>query len=110
MEGIVLGLYNNFRCLAGKCRYTCCSGWRIAVAGEDFQRFGNLKDKALREDILSNIYKADGNRYFSTKSGGRCSMLDEDGLCRIQKNAGEEMLCNTCRKFPRLFVKHKGLL
>lgn len=37
-------------------------------------------------------------------------MLDEDGLCRIQKNAGEEMLCNTCRKFPRLFAKHKGLL
>lgn len=110
MEGIVLGLYNSFRCLAGKCRYTCCSGWRIAVAGEDFQRFGNLKDKALREDILSNIYKADGNRYFSTKSSGRCSMLDEDGLCRIQKNAGEEMLCNTCRKFPRLFAKHKGLL
>lgn len=110
MKGIILGLYNGFKCIAGGCNYTCCSGWRIAVAGEDFQRFGNIQDKVLREDILSNIYEADGVKYFSTKSGGRCSMLDADGLCRIQKSAGEEMLCNTCRKFPRLVAKHNGLL
>lgn len=110
MKGIVLGLYNSFKCIAGECNYTCCSGWRIVVAGEDFKRFGNLHDKVLREDILSNIYEADGVKYFSTRSGGRCSMLDEDGLCRIQRNAGEGMLCNTCRKFPRLVAKHKGLL
>ncbi|MCI8748099.1 MAG: hypothetical protein HFH67_09565 [Lachnospiraceae bacterium] len=110
MKGIILGLYNSFKCIAGQCNYTCCSGWRIVVAGEDFRRFGNIQDKVLREDILSNIYEADGTRYFSTKSGGRCSMLDEDGLCRIQRNTGEEMLCNTCRKFPRLVAKHNGLL
>ncbi|MCI9077312.1 MAG: hypothetical protein HFH68_00100 [Lachnospiraceae bacterium] len=110
MKGIILGLYNGFRCSAGSCNYTCCSGWRIVVSDEDFKRFGNIQDRVLREDILSNIYKADGTRYFSTKSGGKCSMLDKDGLCRIQRNAGEEMLCNTCRKFPRLAAKHNGLL
>lgn len=110
MKGIIFGLYNNFRCIAGKCNYTCCSGWRIVVADEDFKRYGSIQDKVLREYILSNIYESDGIKYFSTKSDGRCSMLDEDGLCRIQKNAGEEMLCNTCRKFPRLAAKHNGLL
>lgn len=110
MKGIILGLYNSFMCLAGRCNYTCCSGWRIAAGDEDFKRFRNIQDSVLREDILSNIYEADGIKYFSTKSSGRCSMLDDDGLCRIQKNAGEEMLCNTCRKFPRLVAKHNGLL
>lgn len=35
-------------------------------------------------------------------------MLDEDGLCRIQRNTSEEMLCNTCRKFPRLTAAING--
>lgn len=110
MKGIILGLYNNFRCLAGRCTSTCCSGWRIEVDSEAFIRFSNIRNQALRDDILSNIYKADGSRYFATKSNGRCSMLDNDGLCRIQRNTGEGMLCNTCRKFPRLISKHNGLL
>lgn len=110
MKGIILGLCNSFKCLAGRCNYTCCCGWRIVAGDEDFKRFKNIQNNVLREDILSNIYEADGIKYFSTKSGGKCSMLDNDGLCRIQKNAGEEMLCNTCRKFPRLVTKHNGLL
>lgn len=110
MKGIILGLYNNFSCLAGNCNYTCCSGWKIIVSNKDFNRFKNIKDQALRDNILSNIYEADGRKYFATKSGGKCSMLDSNGLCYIQKNAGKEMLCNTCRKFPRLISKHNGLL
>lgn len=110
MKGIILGLYNNFKCIAGRCTSTCCSGWRIEADREAFLRFNNINSQVLREDILSNIYEADGKRYFATRSNGMCSMLDNDGLCRIQKNFGEEMLCNTCRKFPRLISKHNGLL
>ncbi len=110
VKGIILGLYNNFSCAAGSCTSTCCSGWRIEVSNEAFLRFVNISNQILREDILSNIYEADGKRYFATKSNGRCSMLDNDGLCRIQKNLGEGMLCNTCRKFPRLISNHNGLL
>lgn len=110
MKGIILGLCNGFSCLAGRCNYTCCAGWRILVDNEAYRRFSGIQDKALRDGILSNIYEADGKKYFSTRSDGRCSMLDDDGLCHIQRNAGEEMLCNTCRKFPRLVSKHNGLL
>lgn len=110
MKGIILGLYNDFSCLAGKCNYTCCAGWRILVDDKAYRRFSGIQDKALRDGILADIYEADGKKYFSTRSDGRCSMLDDDGLCHIQRNAGEEMLCNTCRKFPRLVSKHGGLL
>lgn len=110
MKGIILGLYNNFSCLAGRCNYTCCAGWRILVDNEAYRRFSGIQDKALRDFILPGIYESGGRKYFSTRSDGRCSMLDDDGLCHIQRNAGEEMLCNTCRKFPRLAAKHGGLL
>lgn len=109
MKGIILGLYNNFKCIAEKCTSTCCVGWKIVIDNEAFERFKSIKNASLREDILSNICKIDGVWHFINRSGGRCSMLDNDGLCRIQKNAGEEMLCNTCRKFPRLISKHNNL-
>ena len=53
VKGIILGLYNNFSCAAGSCTSTCCSGWRIEVSNEAFLRFGNISNRVLREDILS---------------------------------------------------------
>ena len=75
MKGIILGLYNNFSCAAGSCTSTCCSGWRIEVGNEAFLRFVNISNQILREDILSNIYEADGKRYFATKSNGSAVCL-----------------------------------
>lgn len=110
MKGIILGLYNDFQCMAGKCTSTCCAGWEIVVDNEAFKHFENIEDADLKRDILSHICETDRVKHFVNKSDGKCSMLDSDGLCRIQKNIGEEMLCNTCRKFPRLISKHNGLL
>lgn len=102
MQGWVLGLYHDFSCLAERCQATCCAGWRIAVDRKDYERFRQIEQPALREDILSHLEEQDGAYYFRTDKMGRCAMLDEDGLCRIQRNSSEKTLCNTCRKFPRL--------
>lgn len=110
MKGIVLGLLNKFKCIAGRCTSTCCSGWKIVVDEEAFNRFKNISDETLRNEILSNIYEAEGEKRFINRNDGRCSMLDEDGLCHIQRNTDEHMLCNTCRKFPRLMRVHAGVL
>jgi len=110
VDVIMFGLYNSFRCIAGKCTSTCCAGWKIIVDNQAYKRFESIKDKVLREDILSNIYETDGIKRFAHKSGRQCAMLDNDGLCRIQRNTSEEMLCNTCRKFPRLAKEHNGII
>ena len=102
MEMIVLGNYFSFACLAGKCTSTCCAGWQIFVDEKDYKRFLKLEPLWLRQDILSHIRKKDGSYYFQNGEDGRCAMLDEDGLCRIQRNTEEKALCNTCRKYPRL--------
>ena len=97
-----LSLYNDFKCIAQKCTSTCCAGWKIAVSDKDYKRFCSLDDISLQKDIKDNIEEKDGKYFFKNTSDGRCAMLDDDGLCRIQKNSDEKTLCNTCRKFPRL--------
>lgn len=102
MEYITLDLYDTFQCLAGACPSTCCAGWKILVDQEDYERFLELEPVQLRQDILANIRSKDGSYYFKNKKDGKCAMLDEDGLCRIQRSTDEKTLCNTCRKYPRL--------
>lgn len=102
MKGYILSLFQNFSCLAGRCPATCCSGWNVKVDEEAYQRFVNLTHEDLKRDILENICVKDGQRFFQLTQQGDCAMLDQDGLCRIQRNLEEAALCNTCRKYPRL--------
>ncbi len=102
MKVVALAKYASFQCMAGNCPSTCCAGWSILVDRKDFMRFQELEPEWLREDILSNIKHKDSKYYFQNTKDGKCAMLDQDGLCRIQRNTSEEMLCNTCRKYPRL--------
>lgn len=102
MAGYVLGLYPEFVCIAASCPATCCSGWKIMVDAESFQRYEQLENDALRQDIMENLVKQGDRIRFANRSDGACAMLDPDGLCRIQRNTQESMLCNTCRKYPRL--------
>lgn len=108
MVGYVLSLYPDFSCIADRCPATCCSGWKITVDPESYQRFVQLSDDKLRQDILANLVEQDGVFRFANQQDGACAMLDADGLCRIQRNTREEMLCHTCRKFPRITAEISG--
>lgn len=110
MKGYVLSLYPEFVCLAGGCPTTCCSGWEIMIDEDAYGRFQNLKNEKLRLDIMENIIEEDGSYRFQHKKNGDCALLDTDGLCRIQRNTDEEMLCITCRKFPRIMAEVDALL
>lgn len=107
MKIYIFGNYMDFKCLAGNCQTTCCSGWKIVVDKEAYARFEKLEDEELRVDILLNIVEKDDVRSFKNMANGDCAMLDSDGLCRIQKNSDERTLCNTCRKYPRLSFSDK---
>lgn len=110
METIILEKYLSFQCLAGACTSTCCAGWEILVDEQDYGRFKKIKPEWLRKDILENIQKKNKKYYFKNDRTGRCAMLDADGLCRIQRNTSEKLLCNTCRKYPRLINSIAGQL
>lgn len=110
MQCYYIDLYTDFSCLAGACPSTCCSGWKIIIDAEAMQRFSSMENQSLKEDIFSHIQERNGEYCFQNEADGRCSMLDDDGLCRIQRNLTEKDLCNTCRKFPRLSRKVENRL
>lgn len=102
MQYLVLKFLDEFSCLAGECPSSCCIGWKILVDKEAYERFGQIEPKWLQEEIVQGIEEKDGKYYFKNKKDGSCIMLQQDHLCKIQKHTKEAMLCNTCRKYPRI--------
>lgn len=88
-----------FRCIADKCRDSCCIGWEISIDDESLRRYQNMcgvLGEAIRESLTE-----DG--CFRLGEGGRCPHLLKNGLCRMICEAGEDALCDICREHPRFY-------
>lgn len=88
--------FSQFTCMASECPDTCCQGWEIQVDQKTLNRYraetGILKNKLKRWVDFRT-----GSLQFQN---GICPFL-EQGLCSLQREKGEEMLCRTCRRYPR---------
>ena len=93
--------FDGFRCLADRCPDSCCKEWDVLVDADTAARYMTMEGP-LGDELRRVMYEEDGQRYFAIRPDRRCPMWRDDGLCRIQAEAGEEMLCHTCRDFPRL--------
>ena len=87
--------YNKFKCIAEKCRHSCCVGWEIEIDGDTLDKY---KDEN-KSDILGHIL--DGEIVLC--DDGRCPFLDEAGLCKIISSLGEEYTSVICREHPRFY-------
>ena len=94
--------YKNFKCIADKCRHSCCVDWEISVDGRSLERYRS-SDISLKDEILSEISETDDGSIFKMRSDGRCPFLNSDGLCRIIMECGEEYLCDICALHPRFY-------
>ncbi|MCI6691399.1 MAG: flagellin lysine-N-methylase [Clostridium sp.] len=95
--------YDKFKCIADKCKFTCCKGWDINV---DTNTYNKWKEKSELNYLLDNVrfIKSNGeNSYLIKKeTRGVCPLLSDEGLCNIVINHGEEYLSSTCKSFPRI--------
>ncbi|MBQ5386196.1 MAG: flagellin lysine-N-methylase, partial [Lachnospiraceae bacterium] len=91
MEYIYPTYYNNFHCIADACPKTCCAGWQIEIDEDALERYQQLQIDTV--DFREAAFLQDEKK--------RCKNLDEHGLCRLIHAHGEEILCDTCRLFPR---------
>ncbi len=89
--------FDNFVCIAEKCPKSCCIGWQIVIDETSLQKYKTAAGGFARE-LQAGI---DEREKCFRQNAGRCSMLRSDGLCDLQKNMGEDYLCNTCRLYPR---------
>ncbi len=99
--------YDSFSCIAGACPDSCCIGWQVIPDKEHLDFYDQLQGP-LGEQIRQSIVEIDGEPSFAL-CNGRCCMLREDGLCKIQYALGEEALSQVCGFYPR-FVTELGLI
>ncbi|MCR5417443.1 MAG: flagellin lysine-N-methylase [Lachnospiraceae bacterium] len=89
--------FDDFNCIADRCPKSCCIGWQIVIDEESLQKY-----RYTTGDFAPTLRTGvDHREKCFRQNGGRCAMLQEDGLCNLQKTMGEEYLCDTCRLYPR---------
>lgn len=93
--------YQNFTCIADKCRHSCCIGWEIDV-DDDTMRVYDTITKPYGQAIRDSIDR-ENTPHFKLCANERCPHLDESGLCKIITNLGEGYLCHICREHPRFY-------
>ena len=93
--------YKSFRCIADRCRHSCCIGWEIDVDRDTLAYYGELEGDYAAA-IRASIDTSD-TPHFALAAHDRCPHLDERGLCRIICAYGEDALCEICREHPRFY-------
>lgn len=94
--------YDYFKCKADKCTDTCCAGWEVDIDDESFEKYNNISGefgKRLNDGI---VYSGD-IPCFRLCENERCVFLNQDNLCDIYSELGEEYLCEICREHPRFY-------
>jgi len=93
--------YKNFKCIADKCRHSCCVGWEIDVDPDTLEKYSSLAE-GYGTKIKESIDFAD-TPHFRLCENEKCPHLDDKGLCRIISECGEDYLCDICREHPRFY-------
>ena len=100
--------YNSFKCIADKCKFTCCSGWDINIDSNTYGKWNKEKNKC--QDMLDGLKFVDEDYIIINKrTSEACPFLDNKGLCNIVKSNGDEYLSLTCQKFPRIENIFEGI-
>lgn len=97
----------QFACAADNCPDTCCQGWQIVIDPDTLHTYQTMEG-AFGDEVRASIVP-EAEPYFRFAENGKCALLDESGLCKLQKALGEDAQCRVCRVYPR-FVRQYGTL
>ena len=88
--------YDDFRCIAGDCRDSCCIGWEIDIDADTlgfYEQVQGCFGQRLHDNIQEGCFRLDAQEL--------CPFLNRAGLCDIYTRLGEEHLCQICTDHPR---------
>ncbi|ANN35659.1 hypothetical protein BK704_34230 [[Bacillus thuringiensis] serovar konkukian] len=98
----------EFSCIGSQCEDTCCKGeWNVTIDKKQYERYKQIDAERqhlfFQSSININTHDVSEENYatitWDVNSG--CSFLTKENLCEIHKNYGPDLLCNTCRYYPR---------
>ena len=97
--------FDDFRCVAAECEDTCCAGWAIMIDKETLEKYEQYQG-SFGNRLRNSIDWKEGCFMQYEK---RCAFLNDRNLCDIHMEAGEHMLCDTCRNYPRHKEEFEGV-
>ena len=98
MNEIFPNYYKKFKCIADKCKHSCCIGWEIDIDEETMDLYNSL-DGGFADSIRRNI--TGEIPHFVLDNDERCPFLNKNELCDIICELGEGAICDICYLHPR---------
>ncbi len=89
----------EFKCIASQCEDTCCAGWEVVIDEDSYKKYKKAKGE-FGKRLRSEIIHREGENIFTLK-GDNCAFLNENKMCDLYTELGEESLCYTCKMYPR---------
>ncbi len=93
---------HSFRCIADKCKDSCCVLWEIGIDDETLGKYRGISGE-IGEKIRKNLDTGGDYATFKLTREGRCPMLDDCGLCEIITAFSDEYISEICREHPRFY-------
>ena len=106
MEYTYPDYYKEFVCTGSACKDNCCAaGWQIAIDEESLDMYKNMEgDIGVR--IRNSI---DWKTGLFEQYEHKCALLNEQGLCDVYCDAGEDKMCVLCQRYPRHYEEYENL-
>ncbi|MCR4673846.1 MAG: flagellin lysine-N-methylase [Lachnospiraceae bacterium] len=99
--------FEIFKCVGGSCKDSCCIGWELDIDDETFYKY-RVVEGEFGKRLNEHMVDEKDAKYFRLRENKRCPMLNDDNLCDIILNLGEDALCTVCGEYPRYFVDLEG--
>lgn len=100
--------YSKFFCIAERCKHNCCIGWEIDIDADTLTFYQTVKGE-LGDRLKQNI-SLDETPHFRLGESERCPFLNEQNLCDLILELGEDHLCQICTDHPRFRNELPGRL
>lgn len=95
--------FEKFNCIADRCPDTCCAGWEVNLDNESAEKYKKACG-CIGDELRSRLeVDEDGDYIFTLTENNRCPFLNDNKLCRLYIELGEESLSQTCKLFPRFY-------
>lgn len=100
--------FGDYHCIGNACPDNCCYGWRIDWTKEEVDKLKTAENlsaefRELIEKMFVPNEALEGSYRIKFNEKGKCPLLTEDRLCRIQRELGVEYMSETCMIYPRYY-------
>lgn len=106
MEYTYPDYYKKFKCIGGECEDNCCAaGWQITIDDESLEKYETMEGE-IGVRLRNSIDWENGMfEHFEHK----CALLNENGLCDVYCDAGEDKMCILCQRYPRHYEEFENV-